>query len=72
VTTNTSDITTLLSGGTLFTESGSYTVPSNVTTLTIEAIGGGGGGGGAGSGCGSSSTGPWSKVGVEAADVYKK
>jgi len=58
VTTNTSDINTLLSGGTLFTMSGSYTVPSNVTTLTIEAIGGGGGG--AGSGSGSSSTGPWS------------
>jgi len=58
VNTNTSDINTLLSGGTLFTTSGSYTVPSNVTTLTIEAIGGGGGG--AGSGSGSSSTGPWS------------
>jgi len=50
VTTNTSDINTLLSGGTLFTASGSYTVPSNITTLTIEAIGGGGGGAGSGSG----------------------
>jgi len=29
VTTNTSDLTTLLSGGTLFTTSGSYTVPSS-------------------------------------------
>jgi len=39
----------LLSGGTLFTSSSSYTVPLNVTTLTIEAIGGGGGGAGSGS-----------------------
>jgi len=46
----TSDITTLLSGGTVFTTSGSYSVPSNVTTLTIEAIGGGGGGSGGGTG----------------------
>jgi len=50
VNTNTSDINTLLSGGTLFTMLGSYTVPSNVTTLSIEAIGGGGGGAGSGSG----------------------
>jgi hypothetical protein len=46
VNTNTSDINTLLSGGTLFTTLSSYTVPSNITTLTIEAIGGGGGGAG--------------------------
>jgi len=50
VTTNTSDINTLLSGGTLFTVSGSYTVPSNITTLSIEAIKEGGGGAGSGSG----------------------
>jgi len=43
VTTNTSDITTLLSGATVFTTTGSYTFPSNVTTITIEAMGGGGG-----------------------------
>jgi len=43
ISTNTSDINTLLSGGTVFTTSGSYTVPSNVTTLVIEAMGGGGG-----------------------------
>jgi len=47
---NTSDITTLLSGGTVFTALGSYNVPSNVTTLTIEAMGGGGGGSGGGTG----------------------
>jgi len=50
VTTNTSDITTLLSGGTVFTALGSYTVPSNVTSITIEAMGGGGGGSGGGTG----------------------
>jgi len=44
VTTNTSDITTLLSEGTVFTTTGSYVVPSNATTLTIEVMGGGGGG----------------------------
>jgi len=38
VTTNTSDITTLISGRTVFTALGSYTVPLNVTTLTIEAM----------------------------------
>jgi len=44
VSSNTSSINTLLSGGTVFTSSGSYTIPSNVTTLIIEAMGGGGGG----------------------------
>jgi len=45
------DISTLLlSGGTVFTALGSYTVPSNATKLTIEAMGGGGGGSGGGAG----------------------
>jgi len=39
-----SSVNSLLSGGTVFTTLGSYTVPSNVTTLVIEAMGGGGGG----------------------------
>jgi len=38
-TTNTSDITTLLSGGTVFTTTGSYTVPLDVTAITLEAMG---------------------------------
>jgi len=50
VSSNTSSINTLLSGGTVFTSSGSYTIPSNVTTLTIEAMGGGSGGSGGGTG----------------------
>jgi len=50
VTTNTSDITTLLSGGTVFTTTGSYTVPLDETTITIEAMGGGGGGSSGGTG----------------------
>jgi len=37
------DISTLLLGGTVFTTSGSYTVPLNITTLTIEAMGRGSG-----------------------------
>jgi len=47
--TNTSNIT-ILSGGTVFTTLVSYTVPLNVTTLTIEATGRGGGGSGGGTG----------------------
>jgi len=45
VNTNTSFTPTLLSGGTVFTTTGSYTVPSDVTTITIEAMGGGSSGG---------------------------
>jgi len=59
VTTNTSDITTLLSGGTVFTTTGSYSVPLNVTTITIEAMRGGGGGSSGGTG----SDGAWAGEG---------
>jgi len=68
VTTNTSDITTLLSGGTIFTSSGSYTVPSNGTTLTIEAMGGGGGGSSGGTG----SDGAWAGDGRRGSGALEK
>jgi len=67
--TNTSDINTLLSGGTVFTASGSYTVPSNVTTLVIEAIGGGGGGAAS---SGPNTSGPWNGGGGEVQEFYKE
>jgi len=69
VSTNTSDITTLLSGGTVFTTSVSYTVPSNVTTLVIEAMGGGGGGA-ASSGLNTSR--PWNGGGRGGSGVLQK
>jgi len=70
VSSNTSNINTLLAGGTIFTTpgSGSYTVPSNVTTLTIEAIGGGGGGAGSGSG----SDGAWDGGGGGSSGLLEK
>jgi len=68
VTTNTSDITTLLSGGTISTASGSYTVPSNVTTLTIEAMKGDGGGSGGGTG----SDGAWAGGGGGGSGALEK
>jgi len=68
VTTNTSDITTLLSGGTVFTTSGSYIIPSNVTTLTIEAMGGGAEGSGGGTG----SDGAWAGGGGGGSGALEK
>jgi len=50
---------TLLSGGTVFTTTGSYMVPSNVITITIEAMRGGGGGSSGGTG----SDGAWAGCG---------
>jgi len=69
INTNTSDINTLLSGGTLFTASGSYTVPSNVTTLVIEAMGGGGGGAAS---SGPNTSGPWNGGGGGGSGVLQK
>jgi len=63
-----SSVSALLSGGTLFTTSGSYTVPSNVTTITIEPMGGGGGGAGSGSG----SAGAWDGGGGGSLGLLKK
>jgi len=69
VNTNTSDINTLLSGGTVFTTLGSYTVPSNVTTLVIEAMGGGGGGAAS---SGPNTSGPWNGGGGGGSGVLQK
>jgi len=71
VSLNTSDINTLLAGGTLFTTpgSGSYTVPSNVTTLVIEAMGAGGGGGVSTSNSGSA---PWQGGGGGSSGILQK
>ena len=44
--TATDDCTTFGPGSTTISASGTFTVPSLVTSLTVEAIGGGGGGGG--------------------------
>jgi hypothetical protein len=57
VAINSVDITILLSGETVFTTSGSYSVPLNKTTLTIELMGGGGGGSSGGRGSDSAWTG---------------
>jgi len=71
VSSNTSNINTLLAGGTIFTTpgSGSYTVPSNVTTLVIEAMGAGGGGGVSTSNSGSD---PWQGGGGGSSGVLQK
>jgi len=71
VSSNTSNINTLLAGGTIFTTpgSGSYTVPSNVTTLVIEAMGAEGGGGVSTSSSGSA---PWQGGGGGSSGVLQK
>jgi len=71
VSSNTSDINTLLAGGTIFTTpgSGSYTVPTNVTTLVIEAMGAGGGGGVSTSNSGSF---PWQGGGGGSSGILQK
>jgi len=64
-----SRVNTLLSWGTVFTSSGSYTVPLNVTTLVIEAMGGGGGGAAS---SGSNTSWPWNGGGGGGSGVLQK
>jgi len=67
VATHTSDIT-ILSGGTVFITTGSYTVPLDVITIAIEAMEGGGGGSSGGTG----SDGAWAGGGGEGSGALEK
>jgi len=68
VAINSVDITILLSGGTVFTTSGRYSVPLNKTTLTIEAMGGDGEGSSGGTG----SDGAWAGGGGGGSGALEK